>query len=196
MQLRLGLILGLVSLSLVGCARFGLDNSSLDYKQTQTLAPLVVPEGTMMRPQQALYPAPRINPQALEQAPEFINKHGNQFEMPRPKASNVVVGVTGSAPSRPQIVLDGNSIPLLRVDGSSDQVWKYALAALSTSNIRYDENKAPYQAIVEYNEQKYRLSLTPSGTSNTIGVYDERNHFIDATLANEILTLIHQNWPA
>ena len=33
MQLRLSLILGLVSLSLVGCARMGLDNRSLDCKQ-------------------------------------------------------------------------------------------------------------------------------------------------------------------
>lgn len=196
MQLRLGLVLSLASLSLVGCARIGLDNSSLDYKKTQTLAPLVVPEGVNMRPQQALYPAPLIDPKALEKAPAFLNQHGNQFEMPRPKTGNIVAGVTGSAPSRPQLVLDGNSIPLLRVDGSGDQVWKYTLAALSTSNISFDENKAPYQAIVKYNTQEYRVRLTPSGISNTIGVYDERNNFIDAALANEILTLIYQNWPA
>ena len=196
MRLRVGLTLGLVSLSLVGCARIGLDNSSLDYKQTKTLAPLVIPEGIDMRPQQALYPAPRINPQALEQAPEFVNKQGNEFEMPRPKANNVVVGVTGSAPSRPQLVLDGNRIPLLRVDGASDQVWAYAIAALSASNLSYEENKTPYQITIEYDAQEYRLRLAPSGTSNTIGVYDQQNNFVDAVLANEILTLIHQNWPA
>lgn len=196
MQLRISLTLGILALSLVGCARFGLDNSSLDYKNTQTLPTLKVPEGVNMRPQQSLYPAPSINPKALEQAPEFINKHGNQFEMPRPKINTVVVGVTGRAPSQPQLVIDGNRIPLLKIDGSSDEVWKYVLATLSTANIATKETKNPYEANIEYNEHSYRLRLISSGTSNTLGVYDESNNFVDATLANEVLTLIHQNWPA
>lgn len=197
MQLRISLTLGIIALSLVGCARFGLDNSSLDYKQTQTLTPLNVPEGIQMRPQQALYPAPLINPKALEQAPDFSNKHGNQFEMPRPKEiAPTVTGVTGNAPSKPQMVVDGNGVPLLKIDGSSDQVWTYVLATLSSANISTKETKIQYEANIEYNEQPYRLRLISSGSSNTLGVYDESNNFVDATLANEVLTLIHQNWPA
>lgn len=198
MQLRFSLTLGLILLSLVGCARFGIDNNSLAYKHTQTLEPLKVPENLQLRSQQSLYPAPEIDPRALEQAPNFENKYGNRFEMPRPKeVSTQVVGTTtGTAPSRPQVVTDGNGIPLVKVDGSTAEVWKYVLAALSTSNLTYKETKTPYQLNVQFQEQEYSLRLTPSGTSNTLGVYDVNNNFVDATLANELLALIYQNWPA
>lgn len=198
MQLRIGLTLSLVALSLVGCARFGLDNSSLDYKQTQTVDTLKVPEGINMRPQQALYPTPEISPEALKQAPEFTNKHGNQFEMPRPKAPNVAnaPAVIGSAPSQPQLVTGGNGIPLLKIDGANDQVWKYVVATLSTANLTAETSKNPFEANIEYNDQSYRLRLTSSGSSNLLGLYDDSNNFADATIANELLTLIHQNWPA
>lgn len=198
MQLRLSLTIGLIALSLVGCARFGLDNNSLDYKQTQTLEALKVPEGVNMRPQQPLYPAPVISPEALKQAPEFTNKHGNQFEMPRPKAPVVSAAPTvlGSAPSAPQLVTGGNGIPLLKIDGANDQVWKYVVATLSATNLKTSTSKNPFEVNLEYNDQSYRLRLVSSGSSNLLGLYDDSNNFADATIANELLSLIHQNWPA
>lgn len=197
MQLRFSLALGLVVFNLVGCSRF-IDNNSLDYKRTQTVEPLKIPNNVQMRPQQSLYPSPQIDPRALAQAPNFENKHGTRFEMPRPKeVTTTVQGTnTGTAPSRPQLVTDGNGIPLIKVDGATAEVWKYVLAALGTSNLSYKETKTPYQLRIQYQEQEHFLRLTPSGTSNTLGVVDSKNNFVDATLANELLTLILQNWSA
>ncbi|MFU8926902.1 lipoprotein-34 precursor (NlpB) [Acinetobacter puyangensis] len=197
MQLRLSLTLGLIAISLVGCARFGVGNGSLDYKHTQTLEPLQIPADLQMRPQQSLYPAPKIDPKALEQAPNFSNKHGNRFEMPRPTADVSNVNITGAAPSRPQLVTDGNGVPLIKVDGATAEVWKYVVAATSTANIKAAQNsKVPYQLDVEYEEQPYRLRLTPTGSSNTLGIYDANGNFIDAKIATDLLSLIYQNWPA
>lgn len=197
MQLRLGLGLALITLSLVGCARFGVSNGSLDYKNTQTLEPLQVPADLQMRPQQALYPAPKIAPKALEQAAEYSNKYGNRFEMPRPKSDISTIVPTGSAPSKPQLVTDGNGIPLLKVDGATTAVWDYLTAAASASNLHANANKkTPQQLDIRYEEKSYRLRLSSTGASNTLGVYDEANNYVDAKIANDILTLIYQNWPA
>lgn len=198
MQLRLSLTLGLITLSLIGCARFGVGNGSLDYKKTQSLEPLNIPADLHMRSQQSLYPAPQISPQALEQAPDFTNKYGNRFELPRPQVNTQIVAAstTGSAPSRPQLVTDGNGIPLIKVDGASTEVWKYIAAAISTANLQAESTKTPYQLNIKFQEQDYRLRLTPTGTSNTLGLYDANDNFVEAALATELLTLIYQNWPA
>lgn len=197
MQLRLGLSLTLITLSLIGCARFGVSNGSLDYKHTQTLEPLQVPADLQMRPQQALYPAPKIDQKALEQAADFSNKYGNRFEMPRPQANTTIIVPTGSAPSKPQLVTDGNGIPLIKIDGATTEVWKYVLAASSVSNFEATSNsKTPNQLDLRYQDKTYRLRLTPTGTSNTLGVYDNNNNYVDAKIATDILTLIYQNWPA
>lgn len=197
MQLRLGLSLTIITLSLIGCARFGVSNGSLDYKHAQTLEPLQVPADLQMRPQQALYPAPKIDAKALQQATDFSNKYGNRFEMPRPQANTVVLVPTGSAPSKPQLVTDGNGIPLIKIDGASTAVWQYLLAAASVSNLDTSANKKTVNQLdIRYQDKQYSLRLTPTGTSNTLGVYDDSNNYIDAKIATDILTLIYQNWPA
>lgn len=197
MHLRLSLTLGIIALSLVGCARFGVSNSSLDYKKTQTLQPLKVPDNMVMRPQQSLYPAPKVDPRAVEQAPNFENKYGNRYELPRPQAvQGAALAVTGSAPSKPQVVVDGNGIPLIKIDGSADQVWKYVVAASSAANLKYTDGRSSNQINVEYQDAIYQVRLTSTGSSNTLGVYNTQNNFVDAKIANEILTLIYQNWPA
>ncbi len=199
MQLRLSLTLGVIALSLVGCARFGMGNGSLNYKQTQEIAPLKVPDNLEMRPQQSLYPAPRIDARALEEAPDFSNKYGNRFEMPRPEINtdSIVHGVTGSAPSQPEMITDGNGIPLMKVDGSTTEVWKYVIAATSTANLKTEINaKTAYLMNVDYEGQEYHLRLSPMGMSNTLGVYDTDDKLVDAKLADELLALIYQNWPA
>ena len=47
-----------------------------------------------------------------------------------------------------------------------------------------------------YQDKNYQLRLTPSGASNTVGVYNTDNNFADSDVASEILALIYQNWPA
>ena len=71
MQLRLGLTLALSVFSLAGCSSMAFKNGTLDYKETTTLQPLQYPEGSMVRPATPLYPAPTVDPLALENAPKL-----------------------------------------------------------------------------------------------------------------------------
>ena len=197
MQLRVVVVLGLVSMSLLGCSRLAMDNSSLDYKSAKTVPPLKVPESLQMRPQHALYPAPEVDPRALEQAPNFSNKKGNRFDLPRPEPVAAATATsTGAAPSRPQLVQDGNGIPLLKVDGGANEVWQYVAAAVSASNLNAKNGKTSNVTQIRYQDKNYQLRLTPSGASNTVGVYNTDNNFADSDVASEILALIYQNWPA
>ncbi len=197
MQLRVVVVLGLVSMSLLGCSRLAMDNSSLDYKSAKTVPPLKVPESLQMRPQHALYPAPEVDPRALEQAPNFSNKKGNRFDLPRPEPVAAATATsTGAAPSRPQLVQDGNGIPLLKVDGGANEVWQYVVAAVSASNLNAKNGETSNVTQIRYQDKNYQLRLTPSGASNTVGVYNTDNNFADSDVASEILALIYQNWPA
>lgn len=74
MQLRLGVVLVISALSLAGCGRFALNNHSLDYKNAKTLEPLKFPENATVRPFTPLYPAPTVDPLAIQHAPTFENK--------------------------------------------------------------------------------------------------------------------------
>jgi len=85
MQLRLGVVLVISALSLAGCGRFALNNHSLDYKKSQALEPLKFPEGATVRPFTPLYPAPTVDPLAIEHAPKLENESGNRYALPRPK---------------------------------------------------------------------------------------------------------------
>lgn len=196
MQLRLSLTLAMIALTLVGCGRFSPNNHSLDYKKTQPIAALEIPEDSRMRPQQALYPAPIISPEALAQAPEFRNERGNRFAMPRAETPSAVAPAAATGVSVPQLVVDGNQIPLLKVDGDAESTWKHVLSAVSTANLSSSNSSTPYQLSVQYQQQTYLLRLSPTGSSNVIGVYTNGANFADNDTANELLTLIVQNWPA
>lgn len=84
MQLRLGLSLALSVFTLAGCSSLAFNNGTLDYKQTTDVEPLKYPEGSMVRPATPLYPAPSVDPLAIEHAPNLENKRGNRYALPRP----------------------------------------------------------------------------------------------------------------
>lgn len=86
MQLRLGLSLALSVFTLAGCSSLAFNNGTLDYKQTTDVEPLKYPEGSMVRPATPLYPAPSVDPLAIEHAPKLENKRGNRYALPRPAA--------------------------------------------------------------------------------------------------------------
>lgn len=200
MQLRFGLIIGLSALSMVGCSTIGMNNGSLDYKKTTTLEPLKYPEGSMVRSPTPLYPAPVVEQMAIDHAPNLINKSGKRYEVPRPDLNN-----TSSAPANMQsqaigplqMVTDGNGNPLIKVDGNSDTIWKYTIATLNSLNHQVvGLSKNAFEATVRIDQQVYVLRLTAVGNSNNIALFKPDNSFADSTIASELLTQIHQNWPA
>lgn len=202
MQLRLGLTLAISALSLVGCSSLGISNGSLDYKNTTTVEPLSYPEGSTVRPATPMYPAPIVDPLALQHAPKFENKRGNRYEVPRPDVAQISapadeVSASTESVGRPQILTDGNGNPLIKIDGNSATIWQYALATLSSLNYKViGQSKNANEATVKIDNSTYVLKLNSVGSSNTLAVFNADNSFADKEKAAELLTQIYQNWPA
>lgn len=201
MQLRFGLTLALSAFGLMGCSSMGINNGSLDYKNTASLEPLKYPEGSMVRPATPLYPAPKVDPLALEHAPKLENKKGNRFAIPRPNQvqENSLINsqADSSNVSRPQLVRDGNQNPLLKIDGNSATIWQYTLATLSSLNYSIvGQSKNRYEATIKVDQQIYVLRLTSVGSSNNLAVFNADNSFADQEKAADLLAQIYQNWPA
>ena len=201
MQLRFGLTLALSAFGLMGCSSMGINNGSLDYKNTASLEPLKYPEGSMVRPTTPLYPAPKVDPLALEHAPKLENKKGNRFAIPRPNQvqENSLINsqADSSNVSRPQLVRDGNQNPLLKIDGNSATIWQYTLATLSSLNHSIiGQSKNRYEVTIKVDQKVYVLRLTSVGSSNNLAVFNADNSFADQEIAAELLTQIYQNWPA
>ncbi|XID74898.1 lipoprotein-34 precursor (NlpB) [Alkanindiges sp. WGS2144] len=200
MLYRAGLVLSLSIFALTGCSRLSISNNSLDYKETRVLPPLQLP-ASATRPMTSIYPAPAIDPAALDAAPNFSNKKGNRFEMPAPQGllanAEQVQTVGVGAPSRPVLVTDGNGFPLLRIEGDPAQVWDLLLASLSVSNIAVEKrNQAAGWVAMRFDQQMVYLRLTHAGSLTTITVQDEKNLLVDKNRATDVLTQVHQNWPA
>lgn len=196
MQLRFGFIFALSAISLVGCNTVVLDNGSLDYKDAAAIAPLQYPEGAMVRPATPLYPAPTVDPLAIENAPVFVNEKGNRFALPRPQLAQSTATQT-VATSRPTPLVDGNQNPLLKMQGASSEVWQYTLATLSSLNYQVTHSsKDQYQTAVQIDGKTVLLKLTSLGTTQTLAVFNSDGSFADKDLAAQLLTQIYQNWPA
>lgn len=200
MQLRLGVVLVISALSLAGCGRFALNNHSLDYKKAQALEPLKFPDNATVRPFTPLYPAPTVDALSIEHAPNFVNKTGNRYALPRPEAmqsSGNPAASTTATLGRPQLVMDGNKNPLLKVDGPTATAWQYTFATLSSLNYKVvSQAENGYEATIKVGDQNYLLKLSAVGTSNTVALFKLDTTFADQATATEVLTQIYQNWPA
>ncbi|MGY5393878.1 lipoprotein-34 precursor (NlpB) [Acinetobacter tandoii] len=202
MQLRLGLTLALSVFSLAGCSSLAVSNKSLNYKETATLEPLQYPEGSMVRPATPLYPAPTVEPLAIQHAPKLENSKGNRFALPRPdvaapNSSATAASEQNAVLGRPQLLTDGNQNPLLKIDGNSDTIWQYTLATLSSLNQNIvGQSKNRYEVTLKIDQQIYVLRLTSVGSSHNLAVFNADNSFADKEKAAELLTQIYQNWPA
>ena len=201
MQLRLGLSLTLSVFSLAGCSSMAFNNGTLDYKETTTLDALQYPEGAMVRPATPLYPAPTVDPLAIENAPKLANQRGNGFALPRPQAQTENTAqaelTESNAVGKPQLVTDGNLNPLLKIDGNSATIWQYTLATLSSLNHSIvAQNKNRYEVTIRVDQQTYVLRLSSVGSSNNLAVFNADNSFADREKAAELLNQIYQNSPA
>ncbi|MFT4021293.1 MAG: lipoprotein-34 precursor (NlpB) [Acinetobacter sp.] len=203
MQLRLGLTLALSVLSLAGCSTLSntlsINNGSLDYKKQKSTEPLKYPEGINARAATPLYPAPTIDPLALQNAPDFENKKGNRFAMPRPGevVPNRAKTEAGENYPKPVVIVDGNQNPLLKVTGKSDTIWQYTLATLSSLNYNVtSQSQTRYEATVLVDNQPYVLKLSVVGKTNTLVLFSPDGNYADQNKAKALLDQISQNWPA
>jgi uncharacterized lipoprotein len=197
MQLRCGLTLALSVIALTGCNSLAFNNGTLDYKATTNVEPLKYPEGAMVRPATPLYPAPVVDPLAIQHAPRMENEKGNRFELPRLRITEETATAPNVALSRPSLIQDGNQNPLLKIDGNSATIWQYTLATLSSLNHTViAQSKDRYEVSVRLEQQSYLLRLVSVGTSKHLAVFNADNSPADQTVAADLLTQIYQNWPA
>ena len=200
MQLRFGLLFALSVLSLSGCSMIGINNGSLDYKNTKAQKALEYPENTLVRPATPLYPAPTVEGLALQHAPNLENKRGNRFALPRPEQTqaNTQTPLNESNElGRPQLVKDGNGNPLIKIDGKSATIWQYTLATMNSLNHPLvNANKNGTDATFKVGDQTYVVKLTSVGTSNNIAVFNADGSFADPEKSADLLAQIYQNWPA
>ena len=198
MQLRFGFILALSAISLAGCSSVAIKNGSLDYKEATDLNALQYPEGAMVRPATPLYPAPAIDPLALEHAPVLTNAKGNRFALPRPQSAQLLSNSAQTATTpRPSPIVDGNQNPLLKMEGEAGEIWQYTLATLSSLNYSVvSQSKDRYEASIKVDGQTLLLKLTSLGSTQTLAVFNADSSFADKEIAAQLLTQIYQNWPA
>ncbi len=89
----------------------------------------------------------------------------------------------------PQLLVDGNQNPLLKIDGNSATIWQYTLATLSSLNHSIvGQSKNRYEVTVKVDQQIYVLRLTSVGSSNNIAVFNADNSFADQEKAADLLS--------
>ena len=104
---------------------------------------------------------------------------------------------TNTVLGQPQLVVDGNQNPLLKVNGASATAWQYTLATLSSLNYQVvSKADQGYEATIQIDKQNYLLKLSTAGTSNTIALFKLDTTFAAPAVATEVLTQISQHGPA
>ncbi len=203
MHIRLGLSCAIAATSLVGCSTLGISNHSLDYKNSPEIPALTYPSNINARSATPLYPAPSIEHDALKNAPDYENKRGNRFVLPRPEilAQGAVANNNSNEQNphvgRPLLLSDSEDSPLLRIEGPSSTIWQYTQATISTLNYSIiAQGKDGYESTIKVGEDSYVLRLSFfAGRSYDLQLFQLNNQAADANKAKDILTQIYQNWP-
>jgi uncharacterized lipoprotein len=193
------------ALMLSGCGLF--PNRSLDYLQAKTLPPLEAQVPTQ-REVQPLYVIPNVMT-PTEKAAVMVQGKGRkqEFVVPMPQsilpkqASNDVVTQAQTVISKPEMVFDGNNVPLLHTAGNGLQVWEQLGQAMKAANIDVtDRNQSLglyYLEVVQDNKkQAYLLKLTQTSINNVVSVQKDNDTLADSKLSQQILLNIIKHWPS
>jgi uncharacterized lipoprotein len=193
------------ALMLSGCGLF--PNRSLDYLQAKTLPPLEAQVPTQ-REVQPLYVIPNVMT-PTEKAAVLVQGKGRkqEFVVPMPQsilpkqASNDVVTQAQTVISKPEMVFDGNNVPLLHTAGNGLQVWEQLGQAMKAANIDVtDRNQSLglyYLEVVQDNKkQAYLLKLTQTSINNVVSVQKDNDTLADSKLSQQILLNIIKHWPS
>ncbi|MBK8327794.1 MAG: outer membrane protein assembly factor BamC [Moraxellaceae bacterium] len=192
-----------MTLIMSGCGLF--PNRSLDYLQAKTLPPLDAQLATQ-REIQPLYVIPKVTT-PTDKAAVLVQGKGRkqEFVVPTPQSilpketpNNVV---TQAVASKPEIVFDGNSVPLLHTAGNSLQVWEQLGLAMKAANLNVtDRNQSLglyYLELVQDNKkQAYLLKLTQTSINNVVSVQKDSDTLADSKLSQQIFLNIIKHWPS
>jgi uncharacterized lipoprotein len=201
MRYRSGLSLAIALLMLSGCSRFAIDNSSLEYQQARTLAPLKLPADQQTRPFVPIYPTPPVQP-SVDGGPIVSNAKGNRFIMPAPKPLDLSAikqqqAVDTGKPAAPDLVIDGNGYPVLKLEGNAERIWDLLNKAIDNSQIKtIDRNYTLARVDITVQDKPLMLRLSRNGNATTVTVQDAKDALADKAIATDLLNQIIQHWPS
>ena len=196
------LIIGTVLSGMSGCSRFNVKgfkpaNGSLNYQQSRSLPPLILPAGQSQLPVAPLYPVP----DPITGFDQFQpTAGGKRFVLPVPVSTAVVqtseVQDALGRPDRPLLVNDGNGYPLLRTEGSAAQAFELMQqaarqAGLAISGVQADQR----QLSLTVDGKRYWLRSSTTGAITQTMLQDNADQLTEPAVATRILSLIQQNWP-
>lgn len=190
-----------LSVALVGCSSWGISNGSMDYKNAQSIAPVQVPDEFKTRQIAPLYPVPVVPSNSASAALVISNQQGNLFIVPKPKpldeATITTAEIGDGAPSAPQLVIDGNGYPILKISGDARKIWDVISRTLSVANVDVKQrNAAANRFDVVIDKVTYQLRLGRIGNVTTVILQKADDSLADKTIATELLERITQNWSA
>lgn len=195
------LSIAVLSVALAGCSSWGISNGSMDYKNAQSIAPVQVPEKFKTRQIAPLYPVPIVPSNSASTALVISNQKGNVFIVPKPKpldeATITTAQVGDGAPSAPQLVIDGNGYPILKISGDASKIWEVINRTLSVANVDVKQrNAAANRFDIMIDNTAYQLRLGRIGNVTTATLQKADDSLADKTIATGLLERITQNWSA
>ena len=200
---RITAVLSIAALSVVlgGCNRFSISNGSMDYKNAQSIAPVQIPDQFKTRQIAPLYPVPVVPSNSASAALVISNSAGNVFVVPKPKPLNEAIinvdQVGDGTPSPPQLVIDGNGYPILKISGDPLKIWDIINTTLSVANVEVKQrNAAANRFDIVIDQTAYQLRLGRIGNITTATLQKSDDSLADKTTATELLQRITQNWSA
>jgi len=198
-RLTATLSIAALSVALTGCSGWGISNGSMDYKNAQSIAPVQVPDTFKTRQIAPLYPVPVVPSNSASEALVISNKKGNIFVVPKPKpletAPITAAQIGDGTPSTPQMVIDGNGYPIMKVSGEASKIWDIINRTLSVANVDVTKrNAAASRFDVVIDKKTYQLRLGRIGNVTTVTLQKADDSLADKTIANELLGSIIQNW--
>ena len=190
-----------VIVALTGCSSWSISNGSMDYKNAQSIAPVQVPEEFKTRQIAPLYPVPVVPSNTASEALVISNHKGNVFIVPKPKplneASITPDQIGDGTPSAPQLVIDGNGYPILKISGDPTKIWEIINRTLSVANVNVKQrNTAANRFDLMIDNTAYQLRLGRIGNVTTATLQKVDESLADKTVATDLLERITQNWSA
>lgn len=161
----------LLAVALTGCS--WLPDKTLEYRQTEVLPRMTLPEGMVILSDEDMFPVPDAERRLTYDKDE-------RFEVPKPPESNVT-GEQQPAPDAPlpdvrstRIVLtkDGNDYPIIMIYTAFPWAWEYVSQALVKTDLRVDDRsrdagiffvKVPKSYGLAEREAQIKLSHTVNG---------------------------------
>lgn len=186
--------------ALSGCSSLAINNGSMDYAKAQSIATVQVPDTLQTRQIAPLYPVPVVPENSASEKLVLTNAKGNRFLLPKPiplDPTKIAINQVESAPSAPQLVIDGNGFPLLKIDGDSAKIWDAINRTLSVANVNVSQrNTATNRFVVILDNKPYQLILGRIGSTTTVTLQKADETLADNAIATDLLERIERNWSA